>query len=61
MLEQKQPDHRWGPPMPGQGPSQICTVCGARRAVANDSPCPGRVAETFAETLHDYDPLEVDD
>ncbi len=44
--------------MPGQGPSKICTVCGARRAVANDTPCPGRVPETFAETSHDYDPLE---
>lgn len=58
----KRSEHRWGPPMPGQGKDHICMRCGARRSNAPED-CAGEVIETFTSevTQHDYDPREMDD
>lgn len=55
-------EHRWGPPMPGQGRDHVCTRCGSRRSTAPEH-CVGEEVETFTGevTQHDYDPLEADD
>jgi len=53
--------HRWGAPIAGQGPDQICTLCGGRRSVMGESSeCGGMMAEHIVDTqaAHDYDPHE---
>ena len=49
--------HRWADAPPGAGRGQTCRVCGQRRAVVGDLPCPGRHSGAVTETLHDYDPF----
>lgn len=60
-----QPAHKhvWGPPPPGQGgrAEMVCRSCGARRSVVGaDSECLGRHSTAVSETIHDYDPLDLD-
>ena len=53
-------EHDWGPALPGQGSSKICTKCGARQVVAEGTQCQGVHPEINRHTLSEYDPLETD-
>ena len=49
--------HRWGKPMPGAGPMQVCTVCGEKQTtITAHEECGGRPADGLAVTAYDYEP-----
>ena len=49
--------HRWGPPPPGSGATQVCTQCGERDLPTVTTECVGPRAATVDPTSHDYEPI----